>query len=491
MSIRKSAPLASLALVLALPGCINMAPDHVTPELSTQPVYDEAYRPDGTVTATSIPYQEWFADPRLDALIGAALRNNRDLVAATARIEQARGQYRIQDSRRLPSIVADASGTRSRIPLVGAQGAAAAGSGINAITVENYQVGVGVSAFELDFWGRVKNLSDAARAQYMSSVSAQRSFYLSLIADVATTYYELLETQDQVELAEATVSSRSDSLIIAKRRLDVGVTSALEMRQSEGLLTTAQQQLAAEKLTEAQLRNQLMVLVGGRMPEDLPEGLPLEEQASGMELAAGTPSDLLLARPDIIAAEENLKAARANIGAARAAFFPTISLTGSLGYASDSLGSLFEGDGLAWSYGPSISLPIFDWGAREGDLDYAKALEVEEVANYDLAVQTAFQEVSDALAGRRWLTEQVAVLERALKAQEEISRISNLRYREGVTDYLEVLDAERSLFSARQDLITTRRALLQNGATLYVSLGGGFEADGAEIEGAGGMQSQD
>lgn len=485
MSIRPTASLAALGMALALPGCINMAPEHARPELSTEAVYDAEYRPDGAVVATTLSYRDWFVDPRLDALIDAALRNNRDLVVATARIEQARAQYRIQDSRRLPSIVASASASNSRTPLTGV--AASVSGDATAITVENYQLGVGVSAFELDFWGRIKNLSDASRAQYLSTISAQRAFYLSLIADVATTYYELLETEEQVALAEATVSSRSDSLIIAKRRMDVGVTSALPMRQAETLLTAAQQQLASERLAEAQLRNQLTVLVGGRLPADLPEGLPLEEQGSGMRLDAGLPSDLLLARPDIVAAEERLRAARANIGAARAAFFPTISLTGNLGFASESLGGLFDEGGFAWSYGPSINLPIFDWGAREGDLDYAKALEVEEVASYDKTVQTAFQEVSNGLAGRRWLTEQVAVLERTVAAQEEIDRISMLRYREGVTDYLEVLDAERSLFSAQQDLLTTRRALLQNGATLYVALGGGFETDGGEVPGAGGM----
>lgn len=485
MSARHTAPLAALAMALALPGCINMAPDHVTPDLPVPASYDDSVRPDGTVVATSLSYQEWFADPRLDALIGAALQNNRDLVAATARIEQARAQYRIQDSRRLPAVVASASANRSRTPLTGF--AANASGDIDAITIDNYQLGVGVSAFELDFWGRLANLSDAARAQYLASISAQRAFYLSLIADVATTYYELLETEAQVELAEATVDSRSDSLVIARRRLDIGVTSALPMRQAETLLTAAQQRLASERLAEAQLRNQLMVLIGGRMPDDLPAGVPLDQQGNGMRLDAGLPSSLLLARPDIAAAEANLRAARANIGAARAAFFPTISLTGSVGLASDSLGSLFDGSGFAWSFGPGISLPIFDWGAREADLDYAQALEVEEIANYDKAVQTAFREVSDSLAGRRWLAEQVAVLERTVAAQEEIDRISTLRYREGVTDYLEVLDAERNLFSAQQDLLATRRALLQNGATLYVALGGGFEADGGEIEGAGGM----
>ena len=197
-------------------------------------------------------------------------------------------------------------------------------------------------------------------------------------------------------------------------------------------------------------------------------------QNRGMALDAGTPSDLLLVRPDIQAAEEQLRAARANIGAARAAFFPTISLTGNAGLASSDLGGLFGSDGFSWSFGPSVSLPIFDWGAREASLDLAEAREVEQVAIYEKTVQTAFREVSDGLAGRRWLAEQVAALENGVAAQERLARLARLRYREGVADYLEVLDAERNLFSAQQQLLTTRRAYLQNGTTLFVALGGGI-----------------
>ncbi|MBH1943435.1 efflux transporter outer membrane subunit [Erythrobacter sp. YJ-T3-07] len=466
----------ALALVsTALAGCASMAPEHVRPEGATAPAFDPDYRPDGTVVASQLSYREWFNDPRLVQLIGTALENNRDLLAATARIEQARARYRIQDSRQLPTVVANASGTRTRqqSSVSSSQGAGDAEGAADSVTFNRFDVGVGVSSFELDFWGRVASLSDAARAEYLSSVASQRAFYLSLIADTATTYYEIVETQEQIALAEATAESRREGLRIAKLRLDNGVTSALPYRQAETLLTQAEQQLASERLALAQLRNQLAVLVGGTVPDTLPDGLPLESQADDRRLAAGLPSDLLLVRPDIIAAEEQLRAARANIGAARAAFFPTISLTGNAGFASNSLDDLFSGSGFGWSFGPTISLPIFDWGAREADLDLAKALEVEQVANYDKTVQTAFREVSDALAGRRWLAEQVATLERAVEAQERIARLARLRYREGVADYLEVLDAERNLFSARQQLLATERAWLQNRATLFVALGGG------------------
>ena len=471
----KSVLAAALASTL-LAGCASMGPEHVRPEPATAPAFDPEYRPDGEIVASRMSYRDWFTDPRLVVLIDSALENNRDLLAATARIEQARARYRIQDSRRLPTAVATGSAVRSRQPLDvnpaldtgDVEGAPAS------VTFNRFEVGVGVSSFELDFWGRIASLSEAARAEYLSTVAAQRAFYLSLIADTATTYFEIVETEEQIALAEATAEGRREGLRIARLRLENGVTSALPFRQAETLLTQAEQQLASEKLALAQLRNQLAVLVGGTVPDGLPGGLTLEAQADERRLAAGLPSDLLLVRPDIIAAEEQLRAARANIGAARAAFFPTISLTGNAGLSSSSLDGLFSGDSLGWSFGPSISLPLFDWGAREADLDLAEALEVEQVANYDRTVQTAFREVSDALAGRRYLAEQVDTLRRAVTAQQSIARIARLRYREGVGSYLEVLDAERNLFSAQQQLLATERAWLQNRATLFVALGGGF-----------------
>lgn len=461
-----------------LAGCVNLAPEHTRPELATAPAYDPAYRPDGTVVASQLSYRDWYRDPRLQDLIASALANDRDLMAATARIEQARATFRIENSRRLPSVVATASGTRTRQATAGNPAIAAGGGNLPAsFTFNRYDIGVGVSSFELDFWGRVKNLSEAGRASYLASVATQRAFYLSLIADTATTYFEIVETEEQIVLAEATAASRREGLKIAKLRLDAGVTSALPYRQAETLLTQAEQQIASERLALAQLRNQLAVLVGGTVPDNLPQGLSLAAQADERRLAAGLPSELLLARPDIIAAEEQLRAARANIGAARAAFFPSISLTSNVGLTSTSLGNLFDGDGLGWSFGPSISLPIFDFGQREASLDLAKAREVEQVATYDRTVQQAFREVSDALAGREYLAQQIATLERARAAQVEIARIARARYREGVADYLEVLDAERNLFSAEQQLLATRRAWLQNGATLFVSLGGGAGMD--------------
>jgi multidrug efflux system outer membrane protein len=270
------------------------------------------------------------------------------------------------------------------------------------------------------------------------------------------------------------VTSRREGLRIAKLRLDAGVTSALDYRQSETLLTQAETQLASLKLAKAQADNFLAVLVGGPLPADLPAPLPLVDQSRPPALTAGLPSELLVARPDILQAEEQLRAARANVGAARAAFFPSISLTGNIGFASSSLDSLFGNNGLSWSFGPTISLPIFDFGRNKGNLTVAEARENIAVATYEKTVQSAFREVADALAGRRHLAEQVEAQERGTEATRRIADLARKRYREGVSTYLEVLDAERNLFASEQALIELRRAQVDNLVTLYVALGGGL-----------------
>ncbi|MEW4466651.1 efflux transporter outer membrane subunit [Parasphingorhabdus sp. JC815] len=463
-----------IAMTAALSGCTSLAPDHNRPELSSAAVYDPAFRPDGSVIASQLSWRDYFKDPQLKVLLAEAVENNRDLMAATARIAQAQAQYRIQDSQRLPAIIASGGATRSRTP-IGTNGTGGGTSGPNSVTLNRYNVGVAVSSFELDFWGRVANLSEAARAEYLATVSAQRAFYLSLIGDVASTYLEVVETQEQIALSEATAESRKEGLRIAKIRSDAGVTSALDFRQAEVLLTQAEQALAGQKLTLAQAQNRLTVLVGGKLPSDLSQSDMAENKIFAGDLDAGLPSNLLLVRPDIVAAEERLRAARANIGAARAAFFPSISLTGSTGFASNDLGDLFSGGSFTWSFGPSINLPIFDGGARNAQLKLSKARESEAIANYDKVIQTAFREVSDALAGRRWIGEQVETARREVMAQERIAHIAGLRYREGVSSYLEVLDAERSLFSAQQRLLQILRIKNQNNVSLFVALGGGFE----------------
>jgi len=259
--------------------------------------------------------------------------------------------------------------------------------------------------------------------------------------------------------------------------MDAGVTSALDYRQAETVLTQAETELASLRNSRVQTRNLVRLLVGRPITdEELPNASTLAEQGFVRDLGAGMPSTLLASRPDVIGAENRLRAARANVGAARAAFFPNISLTGSLGFASTELGDLVGKDGLAWSFGPSLSLPIFDWGERRGNLTVARAREDIAVADYERTIQTAFREVSDALAGRRYLAEQIAAQERALIAQRSLASLARLRYENGVAQYIEVLDAERNLFSAEQALIALRRGELQNLISLYVALGGGLNA---------------
>ena len=449
-------------VLLGVASC-NLAPRHERPLAPTPMEFPAEIRADSLAgtDAARLDWRAFFVDPRLKALVAEALEQNRDLVVAVARIDEARGLYRIQGADRLPTLVAGAEATRSG----GAPGTA---------TIDRFSVGVGVASFELDFWGRVRNLSEAARAQFLATVQAQRAFHLSLIGQVASTYLASLEAAERIHLAEATVESRRAGLRIAQTRLEAGITSALDFRQAEALLMQAETELAGLRLTDARTSNALAVLVGGPLPEDLPAPLSLTEQRGMVPLAAGLPSALLTARPDIMAAEEQLRAARAHVGAARAAFFPSISLTGLFGFASNELADLVGADGRSWSFGPAITMPLFTGGRLKGNLTVARAREHIAVAAYERTVQEAFREVADALAGRRYLAEQVAAQERSTQAQRQIAELATIRYNEGVVGYLEVLDAERNLFAAEQALLQLRRAEVDNLVRLYVALGGGM-----------------
>jgi multidrug efflux system outer membrane protein len=462
--MRKAALLAPLALAA---GC-SRTPPHVRPELPTPPVY--AAPPDSGTTigvrAADLGWRAFFLDPRLDALIATALENNRDLRVSVAQIAVARGLYRIQAADRLPTVSGTVDATRTRV------GAGASGAG-PAVTIDRFSVGVGVTAFELDFWGRVRNLSEAARSEFLATVQAQRAFRLSLIQDVASTYLSSIETAEEIRLAEATAQSRRDAVRIARVRLNAGLTSALDFHQAESLLEQAEAALAGLRLAQARLNNLLFVLVGGPVPQPLPDPLPLTQQVNPVLFAAGLPSDLLLARPDIIASEERLRAAEANIGAARAAFLPNISLTGALGFASTALTGLVGNDGLTWSFGSSLTAPIFNRGRLHGNLAVVRAQETIAIADYERTIQVAFQEVSNALAGRRFLADQVAAQERGTVAQRQIAALARTRYLEGVVSYIEVLDAERNLFASEQTLLQLRRAEADNLVALYIALGGG------------------
>ena len=460
--MRKRVMLLPLALLAA---CIQ-APTHVRPGLPTPTAFSLDSAAGSGARTVDIAWRDFFQDERLRVLIATALENNRELRVSVAQIDVARGFYRIQSADQLPTVGANAGATRSH--------AGAAASGVPGGTTGNrFDIGVGVSAFELDFWGRVRNLSEAARSEFLATVQARRAFRLSLIRDVASTYLSAIEAGEEIRLAEATAQSRREGVRIAQVRLRSGVTSALDFHQAESLLSQAEAALAGLRLTRERLNNQLFVLVGGPVAQPLPQPLLITQQTDSVLLGAGLPSDLLLNRPDVIGAEERLRAAEANVGAARAAFFPNISLTGALGFASSALSSLVGSDGLTWSVGSSVAAPIFNRGRLNGNMDVTRAQQTIAVAEYERTVQVAFQEVSNALAGRRFLAEQVAAQERGTVAQREIAALARTRYLEGVVSYIEVLDAERNLFASEQTLLQLRRAEADNRVALYIALGGG------------------
>lgn len=464
--------LLLLAAATALAGC-NFAPQYRQPPAPVSAAFPEA-QTGGTRLATDIGWREFFGDRQLQALIEAALTRNQDLAQSVARIEQARAQYRIQDASRLPELGGRAGATRTRQPLATLAPGLGAGGGNSSITLNQFNVGVAVSAFELDFWGRVRNLSDAARARYLATVEAERAFRLSLISQVAATYITVRSAEERIILAERSVASRREGLRIAQRRLDSGVTSTVDYDQAALLVTQAETEKAELERSRAEASNLLNVLIGGPIGSDLPPGNPITTSGQFLDIDPGLPSALLANRPDILAAEQQLRAANADIGAARAAFFPSISLTGNYGWASTELGDLFKGPFQSWSFGGVLNLPIFDWGRREAQLQVNRARADELTAAYSRAVQEAFREVADALAGRRTFADQIAAQERAVASQRRLAQTARRRYDNGVAIYLEVLDAERNLFAAEQQLLALRAAELQSGVSLYVALGGGL-----------------
>jgi len=457
-------PVVVAAVALLLAGCISMAPPYEAPVLPVSPSYTNNASQEGASVAP-IGWREYFTDPQLQAVIMLALDNNRDLRTAVLRVEESRAIYGIQRAEQFPAIGAQAGGDRSRIPAdLSPTGKSAVGS--------QYHVALGQTSWELDFWGRVRNLKDAALENYLSTDAARRAAAIGLVAQVAGSYLSLRELDERLVLAYRTIASRAESLRIFTRRVEVGSTSRLDLTQVQTLLTQAQALGAQLEQLRAAQAHALTLLVGA--PVNLPF-VPkhFDEQSMQIELRAGLPSDLLIQRPDIIAAEHQLKATHANIGAARAAFFPHVTLTSSLGTASAELDRLFASGSLAWIFSPSISLPIFDGDRRQNNLSLAEARRNLAVANYEKTVQSAFRDVADALSARRWLTEQLAIAQTALMVQTERSRLSKLRYDNGATAFLDVLDAQRDLLSAEQQIVQIRRALLTSRVNLFTALGGG------------------
>lgn len=478
-------PFTYALIATLISGC-NLAPTYKQPMLPIPATFPDTGASAGVETrlATDLGWKDYFGDKRLAALIGVALENNRELAQSLSRVAQARAQFGIQDSARLPSLGAGAGFTRTMQPIAAQTGGSESGS----VTVKSYNAGVSVSSFELDLWGRVKNLSDQARAQYLATEQGARAFRLSLISQVAAAYYDVLSGEERIELAQEALRGRVEGQNIALRRLDAGVTSTVDYDQSVLLSTQAKTELAELERTTAQTRNLLSVLMGGSDVDALPPARPLSDSQLFPGITAGLPSSMLANRPDVLQAEFNLRAANANIGAARAAFFPSISLTGSYGFVAPALNDLIKSGAKNWSYGPSIDLPLLDWGRRTSELNLSRAQADELASAYQSAVQEAFRDVADGLVARERYTEQLAALEETVTTQQRLAYTAQRRYDQGLSIYLEVLDAQRNLFSAQQQLINVRALALQNDVALYVALGGGVDDSSSKDTTSGNIQ---
>ncbi|MBK1685893.1 efflux transporter outer membrane subunit [Rubrivivax gelatinosus] len=460
MAARRMFPGLTLVATAVLAGCGTLAPDYQRPAAPVAAAFpDAAASAAGAVTAADLPWQQFFRDERLKALVGLALANNRDLRVAVLNIEQARAQYRVQRADLFPTVGVGVSGDRVST---------------DTSISSTYQAGLAVSSYELDLFGRVRSLKDAALASYLATEEARKSVQISLISSVATGYLTLQADDELLRVTRETLNTRAESLKLTQLRFDVGASSQLDLRQAQSLYEAARATLAQLLRQRAQDENALVLLLGQPMPADLPAGLPLSEQASLPELPAGLPSQVLTRRPDVLQAEQQLISANAQIGAARAAFFPQITLTATAGSASTELSGLFKSGSTGWTFAPQLLLPIFDAGRNRANLDSANAGRDIAVAQYEKAVQSAFREVADALAGRATLGEQLAALQAQVKAEQGRVELADLRYRNGAASYLDLLDAQRSLFTAQQSEVQVRALQAQNLVTLYRVLGGGW-----------------
>ena len=455
-NIRHSFTAVAAGIVLA--GC-SLAPKYERPNVELPGStfkYDSAADAQA-VQAASLGWQDYFADPRLHALIELALKNNTDLRTASLNAEQVRAQYAITRASQFPGLNGSAGASRSR-------GGA-----------ESYNAGLGISAFELDLWGRVRNSSESALQQYFAAAANRDAAHLSLISSVAKAYFNEQYADAAAKLSDSVLKTRQETYRLAKIRHKAGVISALDLRSQEAMIENAKANYAAAVRSREQARNALELLISQKIPEDLPAPLALNQQFKIRNLPAGLPSDLLLNRPDIIAAEHTLKAANANIGVARAAFFPTISLTSTLGFGSNQLSNLFNSSNKTWSYGGNLSLPLFDWGQRRNQLKVSKIEQEKAVVAYEAAVEGAFRDVADALVARAAMNTQYDSNLAQQKAYNERLRLTTLRYKHGVSSALDLLDAQRSSYSADTTVLSTQLSLLENLADLYKALGGGLK----------------
>ena len=481
----KSSRLLGLS-VLAL----SMAACNTIPKADTSPVLAEPNLPieqaygafgDETVSTSEQPsiagqrWQDFYSDERLKALIALGLENNKDFESARLAIEKARAQYRITDINDLPTINGQAeysrqsqSSPRVETPF---------GSTGGRQTTDSYSVNLGLASYELDFWGRIDSLKDQALQRFLSTTAAKDSIQISLISNIAQSYANLSYSLAQLKLAEATVESRERSLFIAQERFKAGIDPKLPSLQSAAALENARLAVLRAQSSILTSRNALQFLLGAPVPTELIPAPAVSNITNHEVFSAGLPSELLRYRPDVLQAEYDLKAAGANIAVARAAYFPTISLASSVGVRSDGLSDLFDNDAVGWSFGPNISVPIFDAGRLDANYDVAKVEREQTLASYERSIQTAFREVSDVLATRATLGEQLAAQYRLQDNFDQTYEIADARFKAGISNYLDVLDAQRSLFDTQQGILDLELQKIISQIELYQALGGGANLD--------------
>ncbi|WP_367111728.1 efflux transporter outer membrane subunit [uncultured Psychrobacter sp.] len=477
-----SALVMSMAACTTIPPKADNSPILAKPNIGINQAFGTSDLDRETVSNGNQPslasqrWQNFYSDERLKALIALGLENNKDFESARLAIERARAQYRITDIQDLPTINGQAdysrqsqSSPRTDIPGVGGFGGRQ--------TTDAYSVNLGLASYELDFWGRIDSLKDQALQNFLATTAAKDVTQISLISNIAQSYANLSYSMAQLKLAEATVESRERSLDIAEARFEAGIDPKLPSLQSAAALENAKIAVLQAQTSILRSRNALQFLVGAPIPGQLIPAPAISNITTPEIFNAGLPSELLRYRPDVLQAEYNLKAAGANIAVARAAYFPTISLASSVGVRSDSLSNLFESDSYGWSFGPNITVPIFDGGRLNANYDVAKIEREQTLANYEQSIQVAFREVSDVLATRATLGEQLRTQYRLQDNFDQTYQIADARFKAGISNYLDVLDAQRSLFSTQQGILDLELQNIISQIELYQALGGGANLD--------------
>jgi multidrug efflux system outer membrane protein len=458
--------LTTFGMMASLTAC-SLAPKYVRPEAPVPPSWPvgDSYLKTSEAALPTVRYQDIFRDPRLQKIVEQALINNRDLRIAAANIAAARGQYHIQRAELLPEVDGKAGYTASN-----------AGTSLNGPTAgggrNDFSTNLGITAFEVDLFGRVRSLTTAAQNQYFATEAAARATRLTLVGDIADAWLTYASDKSLLKIAEDTATSAGQSVELTRKRLNGGIAPRTDLRQAELTYDTAKADAAAQKTALAQDVNALQLLVGAPIDPALLPGSIDEAGATLAELPAGLDSSILLRRPDVVEAEYQLRAANAQIGAARAELFPTISLTGLAGLASNALSSLFTGGAFNYSAGASVTYPIFRAGAAKANVAVSKAQRDAALATYEKSIQTAFREVSDALALRGTIGDQLTAVRNQRDAAADNYKLSDLRYRGGIDDFLQSLTAQQSLYSVQRTLVTTQLNRASNLVTLYRTLGG-------------------